>query len=61
MASRVVNGNNAKRHAWPWQISLRRDGRHHCGGSIIDPKWVLTAAHCVEKSDILRYTVVVGK
>jgi len=61
MASRVINGNNAKRHAWPWQISLRVGGLHFCGGSIINPRWVVTAAHCVERNPSPRgYTVVVG-
>lgn len=62
MASRVVNGQDAQRHAWPWQISLRVNGRHICGGSIIDSRWILTASHCVERNPSPRgYTVVVGK
>ncbi|KAL9970710.1 hypothetical protein ACROYT_G023122 [Oculina patagonica] len=61
MASRVVNGQNAQRHAWPWQISLRVNGRHICGGSIIGSTWILTASHCVERNTNPRgYTVVVG-
>lgn len=34
--------------AFPWQISLRSLGMHHCGGSIINENQVMTAAHCVE-------------
>ena len=60
-SARVVNGENAAQHAWPWQISLRVDGRHICGGSLIARDWVLTAAHCVEKNPRPSgYTVVVG-
>ncbi|OWA53554.1 hypothetical protein BV898_17977 [Hypsibius exemplaris] len=28
----------------PWQISMLSNGRHNCGGSIIDHQWVVTAA-----------------
>ncbi|XP_075895143.1 elastase 3 like [Nelusetta ayraudi] len=51
VATRVVNGVDAKAHSWPWQISLQyqRDGewRHTCGGSLIAANWVMTAAHCI--------------
>jgi secreted trypsin-like serine protease len=49
---RVVGGNPADNNAWPWQIAFfkRRvsDGvfTFFCGGSIIAPRWVLTAGHC---------------
>lgn len=58
----MVNGENASPHAWPWQISLRVNGRHICGGSLIAPNWVVTAAHCVDRNPRPSgYTVVVGK
>ena len=35
--------------AYPWQISLTYSGGSHiCGGSIINEKQVICAAHCVE-------------
>ncbi|XP_001632947.3 chymotrypsinogen B isoform X2 [Nematostella vectensis] len=59
--SRVVNGDNAQQHSWPWQISLRVNGRHICGGSLIAKDWVVTAAHCVDRNPTPSgYTVVVG-
>ncbi|KXJ10614.1 Chymotrypsinogen B [Exaiptasia diaphana] len=60
-SARVVNGENASPHAWPWQISLRVNGQHICGGSLIDADWVVTAAHCVDRNPSPSgYTVVVG-
>ncbi|EDV91702.1 serine protease SP24D [Drosophila grimshawi] len=45
--SRIVGGVDANKGQFPHQISLRKDGSHNCGGSIISANYVLTAAHCV--------------
>ncbi|KAL9955813.1 hypothetical protein ACROYT_G037196 [Oculina patagonica] len=59
--TRVVGGVNASPHSWPWQISLRDNGQHICGGSLFKSNWVITAAHCVhQNTNPSGYTVVVG-
>lgn len=42
----VVNGEEARPYSWPWQISLE-SFFPTCGGTLIAPNWVLTAAHCI--------------
>ncbi|XP_072282341.1 transmembrane protease serine 5 isoform X4 [Pyxicephalus adspersus] len=46
-SSRIIGGSDVALGRWPWQVSLYLNNKHVCGGSIVAPKWIITAAHCV--------------
>lgn len=52
ITSRIINGEAATVNSWPWHLLLVRYNyqgipRSYCGASLITPKHILTAAHCV--------------
>ena len=48
---RIVNGQEARMHSWPWQIRAIPCSKwrctYLCGGSILSEYWTITAAHCI--------------
>lgn len=64
-STRIVGGEEAEPHSWPWQISLKKyyggSWRHICGGSIVAEKWVITAAHCVDSTSASSIRVTIGE
>jgi secreted trypsin-like serine protease len=55
----IVGGQPAAQGKYPWQVRLYEsmdDDIGFCGGSIVAPQWVLTAAHCLVDTD----KVIVG-
>jgi len=61
--SRVINGVDAKPGAWPWQVLIKLFDQPHCGGSIVSPWYIVTAAHCLYKKEAItdQFSVVTGE
>ncbi|XP_060686049.1 granzyme A-like [Hemiscyllium ocellatum] len=48
----IIGGYEVEPHSRPYMVSIQgynckaKRYIHHCGGALISPKWILTAAHC---------------
>src|SRR5688500_12911197 len=63
---RIVGGTPTTKDKYPWMVALTTAGNsdlfdaQFCGGALIHPYWVVTAAHCVEEETASSMDVVVG-
>ncbi|CAF4095081.1 unnamed protein product, partial [Rotaria sp. Silwood2] len=61
LISRIIGGENAVEQTWSWAVSLRSTQEHFCGGSILSPSFIITAAHCFnDKTDLKSITILAG-
>ncbi|XP_019868222.1 trypsin-1 [Aethina tumida] len=56
--TRIVGGVETKVNEFPWMTALMYNNRFYCGASLINNKYILTAAHCVNGFSRERLTAV---
>jgi len=56
---RIVGGVEAGKGDFPYIVQIKRGG-HYCGGSIVNPNWIVTAGHCALAS-AAGYEIVAGE
>ncbi len=59
-SDRIVNGESAVKHSWPYIVYIQIGDYSWCGGSLIDSWNVLTAAHCTYDRDISEFILWFG-
>jgi len=58
---RVIAGQTAIHGAWPWQVQLRYRNNFLCGGTLVSPYYIVTAAHCLSgRRKAAYFTVALG-
>ncbi|XP_078389642.1 anionic trypsin-2-like [Cetorhinus maximus] len=50
---KIINGQNCYPHSMPRQVFLTYNGNRWCGGSLINDRWIVSAAHCYQPASIL--------
>ena len=61
-SNRIVGGKEAIPHSLPWQVAIFNVeiGMAACGGTILAPKFIMTAGHCTHRLEPSTYQVWAG-
>ncbi|XP_043961464.1 suppressor of tumorigenicity 14 protein [Gambusia affinis] len=55
--TKIVGGSDAVLGSWPWQVSLQMERYGHvCGATVVSNRWLISAAHCFQDSDAIKYS-----
>ncbi|XP_032035059.1 serine protease 57 [Hylobates moloch] len=58
--AQIIGGHEVTPHSRPYMASVRFGGQHHCGGFLLQARWVVSAAHCFGHRDLRTGLVVLG-
>lgn len=56
----ILGGLDAKPNTYPYNVALSKTSGQFCGGSIISKNWILTAGHCMYKTNVSEVVIIAG-
>ncbi|CAM4726801.1 unnamed protein product [Leuciscus chuanchicus] len=62
--TKIIGGSRSSVESQPWMAAIFKGDGFICGGTLIAPCWVLTAAHCFpagKDTQKKKYSVILGK
>ncbi|KAJ8687237.1 hypothetical protein QAD02_023031 [Eretmocerus hayati] len=58
--NRIIGGRPTEPNKYPWLARLVYDGKFHCGASLLNNDYVITAAHCIRKLKRSKIRIILG-
>ncbi|MCL4149713.1 UNVERIFIED_CONTAM: hypothetical protein GTU68_017321, partial [Idotea baltica] len=58
---RLIGGKTTEFNEYPWVVALLYKGHYFCAGTLINEKYVLTAAHCIRGVNTTKMKALLGE